>query len=347
MKIWIDITNSPHVNFFLEMIKELQTQNEVLLTTRPLSNTLELLDIFKLPYKIVGSHYGKNPLKKAFGFPIRILQLFQCLKREHIDVAISHSSFYSPVVSRLLGIRCIYLNDNEFAAGNRIAFLFADSIMIPEFLDSRKVQKQWASPHKISKYPGVKEGIYLWRYQPSEHGANSVPQKRGMPTIFIRPEPLTAQYYKGGVNFMDDLLVGLRERFNLVVLPRSKVQEFHYRQAKFAGIHVPDKPMRLTQIMENCDLFIGAGGTMTREAAVLGVPTISIYQDELLDVDRYLITKGAMIHERHPNASIVTEFIAKTRKRSADPELLRLGKKAYELVINTILSNGHEKIQIM
>jgi len=26
---------------------------------------------------------------------------------------------------------------------------------------------------------------------------------------------------------------------------------------------------------------------LTREMAVLGIPTISVYQDELLDVDRY------------------------------------------------------------
>jgi hypothetical protein len=44
--------------------------------------------------------------------------------------------------------------------------------------------------------------------------------------------------------------------------------------------------------------MIGAGGTMNREAAVLGVPTISCYPENLLGVDRYLIKKGRMIHTR-------------------------------------------------
>ncbi len=342
MKIWIDLSNSPHVNFFAGMIEELRKEHTVLLTCRPHANTIELLEQTGFSYHTVGRHYGRHAVNKLAGLCIQTAQLCRFLKGRRIDVSISHSVFYAPLVARLLGIRSIYMNDNEHAEGNRIAFLFADRILIPEFLDPGKVFRQWAKPLNVTAYPGVKEGIYLWRYRPSELGANPVPEKRGMPTIFIRPEPLTAQYYNGGVNFMDDLLVGLRERFSLVVLPRSKAQEFYYRQQKFAGIHVPDKPIRLTQIMENCNLFIGAGGTMTREAAVLGIPTISIYQDELLDVDRYLIEKGAMIHERHPNVSLVAKFLENSGKRTADPELMRKGKQAYNLVMNAILSNGRE-----
>ena len=35
---------------------------------------------------------------------------------------------------------------------------------------------------------------------------------------------------------------------------------------------------------------------MTREMAVLGIPTISVYQDELLDVDRFLLQHVEAIH---------------------------------------------------
>ena len=68
--------------------------------------------------------------------------------------------------------------------------------------------------------------------------------------------------------------------------------------------------------MGNCDLFIGAGGTMTREAAVLGIPTISVYQDTLLDVDNYLIQKGHMIHKRDLDVAFVVDFLEKSQKFS-------------------------------
>jgi len=121
MKIWIDLSNSPHVNFFAGMIKELQEDHEVLLTSRPLSNTIELLELYGLRYHVVGKHYGQSNLKKIVGFVVRIFQLYIFLKNKAVDVAISHSSFYSPVVARLLGVRSIYLNDNEHAEGNRIS----------------------------------------------------------------------------------------------------------------------------------------------------------------------------------------------------------------------------------
>lgn len=338
MNIWIDLTNSPHINFFAAQISELQKKHSVILTCRPLANTIGLLQLRGFAHHVVGRHYGQQKTRKLSGFPIRIGQLCRFLKSRHIDLAVSHSSFYSPVVARLLGIPSIYLNDNEHADGNRISFLFADKILVPEFLDPAKVIRQWARPEKIIVYPGVKEGIYLWHYLPS--GFDDLPPQKteGKKTIFIRPEPWTAQYYKGERNFMDDFLLELRDHYHLVVLPRGNVQEAYYRQAKFAGIHVPERSIALEEIMANCDLFIGAGGTMTREAAVLGVPTISIYQDELLDVDRFLIARGAMVHNKHPDAAFIRHFLQDHGKRDADPELLRKGKEAYDLIMATILS---------
>jgi hypothetical protein len=339
MKIWIDLTNSPHVNFFAGMIRELQKDHDVLLTCRPLANTIELLDLFRFPYQIVGKHYGKSRSRKALGFMLRIWQLYAFLRDKGVDVAISHSSFYSPVVARLLGIRSIYLNDNEHAAGNLISFRFANIIMVPEFLDRGKVQKQGAKPEKIVSYPGVKEGVYLWQNAKNvkDRKPNSSNSKK---TIFIRPEPWTAQYYKGELNFMDDLIIGLKDMFKVILLPRGEVQESYYRQGRFCGIIVPEKSISLIEIMAECDLFIGAGGTMTREAAVLGIPTISIYQDELLDVDRFLIRKGFMVHQPKPDSRFVISFIDSSEKRAPDQELLNKGREAYELMKDILLDGS-------
>ena len=339
MKIWIDLTNSPHVNFFVGMIRELQRDHDVFLTCRPLANTIELLDIHALPYHVIGKHYGKSIIKKTFGFVFRIFQLFVFLRGRKIDVAISHSSFYSPMVAWLLGIRSIYLNDNEHAQGNRVSFVFADKIMVPEFLDLQKVQKQGAGPAKIIQYPGVKEGVYLWDYEPTISNNFEVDDREDKKVIFIRPEPWTAQYYQGETNFLDTLLMQLKDTAKIMLLPRGDIQKDYYRQDKFAGITVLEKSISLTDIMANCNLFIGAGGTMTREAAVLGIPTISIYQDKLLDVDNFLIEKGFMIHKKKLDSEFVVNFLEDRGKRPPDKELLHKGKEAYDLIKKTLLSN--------
>jgi len=341
MRIWIDMGNSPHVNFFAGMIEELQRQHEVVLTTRPFANIIDLLKLHGFQYHLVGRHYGANKVKKLLGFLLRFWQLYRFLRKREIDVAISHSCFYSPLIARLLGARSIYLNDNEYALGNRMAFPWATTIMVPEFLSLEKVRRQWGAPEKVAPYPGVKEGIYLWRLR-SVRAAGPGNDRSNAAEIFIRPEPWAAQYYRGATNFMDDLIVQLKDQYRIVVLPRGQQQAVHYRQDKFAGIVIPDEALSLEAMLARCMLFIGAGGTMTREAAVLGIPTVSVYQDELLDVDRYLIAQGRMIHERNLTAATVDELVRETRHVPPSGDLLKKGRAAYELIMRNLLNENVE-----
>ncbi len=342
MKIWIDLTNSPHVNFFAGMIRELEKEHQVVLTCRPLANTIDLLELEGFEHHVVGTHYGASKIKKLLGFPVRVWQLFWFLRRKKLDVAISHSSFYSPLAARLLGVPSIYLNDNEHASGNRISFLCADKVMIPEFLSLDKVVRQGAREDKILQYPGVKEGVYLWDYGGDGQVEDPFP-KNGRKNIVIRSEPWTAQYYSGRKNFMDQLLVELVNRYNVIMLPRGREQKEHYNQAEFTGLVVPEKSIFLKDIMESCDLFIGAGGTMTREAAVLGIPTISVYQDKPLEVDKYLIHCGYMVHETNPTIDFISAFISDRKRCAACADLLDKGKEAHHLILETLLSLGAGK----
>ncbi len=337
MKIWFDLSNSPHVNMFYELIRDLESGgHEVIITSRPLANTIALLDQKGLKHTQVGEHYGKNFLKKIFGYPIRVWQLRNFLKDKKIDLAVSQSSFHSPVVAKLLGIPAIYTNDNEHAMGNKPAFLCARTILIPENLPVERVAKGGVSARKVIQYPGVKEGIYLWSK------GEAIQEKRKLQTgkevkIYIRPEPQTAQYYKGKQNFLDDTIVALQEKYSITVLPRDANQSAHYRQEKFKHTRVPEKPLGFDAIAEECTVFIGAGGSMTRELAILGIPTISVYQDDLLEVDQYLLAKGLMQHEPDLTAEKVTQYINSLENAPPSLELMNKGKQAYQLFKQEIL----------
>jgi predicted glycosyltransferase len=338
VRIWFDISNSPHINFFAAMIRELKDEHEIIITCRPLANTIDLLELHGFAYQNVGVHYGKNIFKKVLGYPIRVYQLNSYLKKNKPDVAISHSSFHSPVTARLLNCRSIYLNDNEHAMGNIPSFLFANTVMIPEFLDRRRMQKQGARDSKIVQYPGVKEGIYLWQLSELQ-SSSGVRNNTSREKVYIRPEPWTAQYYKGSVNFMDDILLGLKDKVDVVISPRGDLQTKHYHDPKFAGVRILDKPLGLSEIAEDCSMFIGAGGTMTREMAVLGIPTISVYQDDLLDVDRYLINEGQMIHKPDLKAEFALQYLEDCERKPPRSELLQKGRQAYELIKAVLLGD--------
>jgi hypothetical protein len=314
------------------MIKELSVEHEVIITCRPLANTIDLLDLHGFKYHIIGKHYGKKILYKIFGYPIRVYQLYKFLRKNKPDIAVAQSSFHSPVAASLLGIPSIYMNDNEHAMGNIPSFIFASKILIPEFLSVDKVKKQFASKRKIIQYPGVKEGIYLWNTQ--------IPESRSLKAVYIRPEPWTAQYYKGALNFMDEIILEMKKTERIILLPRGKDQAIHYEKAVFEGIQVQNKPLSLVQIASNCKLFIGAGGTMTREMAVLGIPTISVYQDKLLEVDEYLIKTGMMIHKQKLTAQEALDYLIKNKKQPSNPVLLGKGKDSYQLIKSLILNKN-------
>lgn len=343
MRIWFDISNSPHINMFAAMIRQLQVDHEVVITCRDLANTVDLLDLHKLPYTVVGRHYGKKLVAKVMGYPVRVIELVRHLRSLRIDVAVSQSSFHSPIAARLLGVRSIYMNDNEHAAGNIPSFIFASRIMVPEFLTTAALKSQFANPAKVRRYPGVKEGLYLWELQQrlDERRATLpvLPGEARRRNIYVRPEPWTAQYYQAATNFLDDLLLGLQEHANVTLLPRGGAQAKHYRQPQFGRIRIVETALDIADIAPDCDLFIGAGGTMTREMAVLGIPTISVYQDKLLAVDDYLLQQGAYLHRPNLHAGEALEYLESMTRKPPNRQLLDKGRAAYEMIRQEILAS--------
>ena len=339
MKIWFDLTNFPHINFFRQMIEELKAEgHDVVITCRPLANTIDLLDLYKMDYTVVGKHYGKSIVKKVMGFFIRVNQLSKFLKENKVDVGISQSSFYSPIAGKLAGVPTIYTNDNEHAAGNKISFLFAKRIFIPEFIPKENVTNAFVKDKKVMQYPGVKEGIYLWKKYVGFKLDTSCLNK-----IYVRTEPQLAQYYTGKKNFMDAIIINLKKKYHVVLLPRTADQAEYYSSEEFRGVTVCKKPLPFEEIAKDCLLFIGAGGTMTREMAVIGIPTISVYQDALLDVDKYLIKEGIMLHDCNLTPEKVEEIIRDVKSKEADSMLLKKGESAYNMIKSELLkyqSNG-------
>lgn len=325
---------------FSRMITELAVTHEVIVTCRDLANTISLLELHKIPYQTVGIHYGKSLSRKIFGYPVRVFQLIKHLEKFDIDVAVSQSSFHSTPVARMQGFPSIYLNDNEHAAGNIPSFACATKIMVPEFLTDKKLRGQFANKRKIIKYPGVKEGIYLWPISKNiffEIKNRPITQR---PAIYIRPEPRTAQYYKGKTDILDPLISGLAKNADVTVFPRDAVQLEHYSTLQGHNIRINRKVIRIENLASKCDVFIGAGGTMTREMAVLGIPAISVYQGELLDVDRYLISQDALTYCPDIRADDVMTIFDQGRSRPAQTALLAKGKVAYDMILSQIQNPG-------
>ncbi len=335
MKIWIDFINTPQVSFFEPLISELEGNgHEFILTCRDSSNTVQLLNQKKWKYHIIGNSVKKSTASKFLAFPKRVKNLVNYIKMKKVDVAIGQSSFYLPIASKIMGIPSIYTNDNEHALGNIPSFFFATKILLPESMAIKKAMRQGASKTKIIQYPGIKEGVYLWAKGIEIQNRRKLHKST---TIYIRPEPQTAQYYSGKLNFMDNLLLDIKDKYNITILARDKNQLEHYSQPKFMNIKVPSRTIEFSEVAIDCLLFIGAGGSMTREMAIMGVPTISVYQGELLDVDRYLIEQNLMKHEPNLTKELMEAFLIGIRQKPNNDSLISKGKSAYQLIHTTLL----------
>lgn len=336
MRIWFDISNSPQVLMFKDLMEDLKLKgHEIMITSRPLANTIELLNQNNIDHTPIGIHYGKKTIKKLFGYPVRIFHLWNFLKDKKIDLAVSQSSFHSPLVAYILGIPSIYTNDNEHAAGNIPAFLFANRIFVPESFVFSKVGLLNFIQKKVKRYPGIKEGIYLWRNS-EKVNQNKNRLTSGVQRIYVRPEPSTAQYYSGGTNFLDQFLNQAKSVYPITLLPRNDEQVQHYLTEGFRGIKVALHPLSFQEITNDCLLFIGAGGSMTREMAMVGIPTISVYQDDLLEVDKLLINTHQMLHKKQLILDDIEESINYFNAEPHINDLMFKGKHAYTMLMNEI-----------
>jgi len=338
MKIWIDFINTPQVTFFIPFIEDFKKNNhEIILTCRDSGNTVDLLKKNNLHFEIIGERAGKGLMQKLFFFPRRLNALYRYIHKNRPDIAASQSSFYQPIVARIFGIPCLYTNDNEHARGNLFGFLFANRVFLPKPLENKKFVKRWSLRKKLMFYPSVKEAIYL-----SQNPGSYNMQQGRKNRIYFRPEPWSAQYYKGPLNFFDDTLISLSKDYEVVILPRDKNQTSHYSQDKFGKIKVAASPLSLTEIASDCALFIGAGGSMTREMAVLNIPVVSIYQSELLSVDNYLISAGLMKVNPKITYDEIISFINSKPASGIELSVLKEGHQSFELIKEHIYNLKNE-----
>src|SRR6478609_3567294 len=106
MRVWIDVTNSPHVVFFRPLAGLLEARgHEVTITARDFAQTLELLEDAGLEHTVVGPpHAGASRTGKAIAMASRLRALRRFAGPRRFAVALSHASHELPLTARSLGV---------------------------------------------------------------------------------------------------------------------------------------------------------------------------------------------------------------------------------------------------
>ncbi len=296
LKVWIDLVNAPHVRFFKSIINYLKDEGEdVLITTRKFGDIHKLLDLFKIEYTSVGRH-GVTLSQKLEESTKRAYELSKIIAKEKPDVAVSKHSIELPRVSFGLGIPNVYVLDNEHAiAANKLTLSLCDKIIIPKTINVWDVFKTGANPNSLIRYTGTSELTHLKDFKYNENIFSDLDlDLKKEKTILMRPEPALASYLDADckTSVLSPIVDALKDHANILVIPRFKEQQQIFENDPDVTLMKP--PVDTFSLMKACDLVIGAGGTMNREAVLLGTPVISCYPGKILAVDKYYVDKGFM-----------------------------------------------------
>jgi predicted glycosyltransferase len=151
----------------------------------------------------------------------------------------------------------------------------------------------------------------------------------------VRPPPIGALYHRDENDRFDEVLTGLEQQADvaIVLLPRSREQSARYASRR---VTIPAHAVDGTALLAGADLVVGGGGTMTREAALLGTPTYTVFMPELAAVDAELMRCGRIVDLRAPGTSPAAE-----KKRNDGPGLLQ---ERGEAICATIVATVREAV---
>ena len=247
------------------------------------------------------------------------------------DVALSHNSYAQISAARLLGIPIVTAMDYEHQPANHLAFRLADRILMPAALPSHLVRRQGATVGKTTTYPGFKEEMYVgdFCFDESALGRAGVDRTAAATIVITRPPPSGAAYHQFANPLYAAALKVLAAQASVccVALTRTAAQREALVELGLTNFLYPSDALDARSLMYSADLVVGGGGTMTREAALLGVPTYTVFAGRRSAVDDELVEQGRLRRLHSP------EELAGLAPRTHQPvALAELRRRSHQIV---------------
>jgi len=319
MRIWVDLTNSPHVLVLRPVVERLRAAgHDVRVTARDFAQTVELAERHGMQAEVIGRHRGERLGAKAIGLASRSLALARWARGRRVDVAFGHGSNDVTVAARLLRIPCSTMFDYEWATvQHTVNCRLAQAVVVPDAIPAERLAR-YGARGKIRAYPGLKEEYYLADFEPDAAVLSELGLDPSAPIAVVRTPPAVSLYHR----FENPLFAAVLDRLRdvqAVVLPRTAQQ----REELARDFLVPDHAIDAPSLIALADVVVSAGGTMNREAVALGTPVWTTFEGRLGAVDEQLIASGRM--NRLTDAAelpLTKRSPAPTDRIRRDPQLL-------------------------
>jgi uncharacterized protein len=305
MRIWIDLTNSPHVLVMRPVIERLSAGgHDVQVTARAFAQTIELCERLGIAHTAIGHHRGERLASKAAGLASRSTALVRWARAEaraasgrRFDLALGHGSNDVSVAGALLRIPSATMFDYEWATvQHNVNCRLARAVVVPAAIPPQRLRR-YGARGKVRPYEGLKEEYYLADFEPDAAVVEELGLDPGRAIVVVRTPPEVSLYHR----FENNLFARVLERLQRaaaedgvqpVVLPRVDSQRSTL--ARVPGFVVPEHAIDAQSLIAHADLVVSAGGTMNREAVALGTPVYTTFEGRLGAVDERLIAEGRL-----------------------------------------------------
>ena len=339
MKIWFDILTPKQYLFFGYFIQKLRKQHKIVSTSRKYQQVNGIRKFGSINPIIVGKHGGKNNVNKLLASLDRTKLLTNKIEKLNPDLLIS---FCSPEASRVafgLGIPHIAFSDSPQAkAVMRLSLPYAAKLLTPWIFPKSDFEVFGINRKNIISYKAIDAGIIIKNYQKNKQ--KKINRKK---IIVIRPEESEAAYItkKSKTIKIIKKIVDKFPEEQKIVLSRYKGQTENLRKIFGSDICLFSKPVNGKELLNNTDCFIGSGGTMTAEAGLLGIPTISLNTIPNR-IEDFLVKKRIIVRSENPEKISKEVFqslnnlqIIKKRKENAR-KIVTTFEDPYQVLLKTM-----------
>lgn len=299
-KIWLDLDNAPHVQYIYPVAEAFSKMGyEVAITARDYGQVVGLLKLKKINARVVGRGFGKTKLSKTLNTLARATRLALCMRGQGCAASLSNSRA-TALASKILSIKNFAFCD--FENSELLSYKILGSyLVVPEVISQTKFTDLGFRKERLIRYPGLKEHLSLSSISELPNSC-LVGISPGNINIVLRPPSENAHYYRSSTGALFDeleqfLLSNLYAHgLHLIFIPRDEDQlaRYNLKYRSAYGVTVLHHAVEGLSLIRQSDLVFTGGGTMAREAAVLGRKAYSVFLTPTGDVDRYLQSRGQL-----------------------------------------------------
>jgi len=269
MKILIDINHPAHVHFFKNLYWKLNANNHSIVVVASKKDVaFSLLKEYNIPFINIGS-YGKGLLSKFIKLFLLDVKMFFILLKHRPDYVLGISTIRGSHAAKFFKKTKAYVfTDTEHAKEQILLYKnIADKIFTPTCFHEN------LGKHQV-KYTGYQELAYLHPnyFTPNKKVLEKYGVSESAAFFILRFVSWDATHDVGQLGLSDDtklkLIDMLTKHGKVFITAEENLPK------KFEKYKIKVSPGKIHHLMYYSKMYIGEGGTMASEAALLGVPSL-------------------------------------------------------------------------